>query len=92
MITYIGIGSTLKMKTTKVIHLTKNHTKNSLTIWDYEIGFFKYINKNKTIINCINVYPITPFIQDYITNQEFINIDFQGDTPNLFEGKLVVLI
>lgn len=61
-------------------------------IWDYEIGFFKYLNKNEIIINCINTYPITPYIQEYITNQEFINIEFNNNKPKLIDGKVVVLI
>ena len=61
-------------------------------IWDYEIGFFKYLNKNEIIINCINTYPITPYIQEYITKQEFINIEFDNNNTKLIDGKVVVLI
>lgn len=72
--------------------LTKNPTKNSLMIWDYEIGFYRYLNRNQTNLDCINFYPINSFIQEYIFNQEFINIEFENDKPKLTEGKIVVLI
>lgn len=50
------------------------------------------MNKNESIINCINLYPITPSIQEYITKQEFINIEFDNNKPKLEQGKIVVLI
>lgn len=61
-------------------------------IWDYEIGFYRYLNRNQTNLDCINSYPITSFIQEYISNQEFINIEFENNKPKLTEGKIVVLI
>lgn len=70
----------------------KKSEKDLIKVWNYEIGFYKYINRTESIINCINIYPITPFIQKYISEQSFINIEFENDKPKLIEGKIVVLI
>jgi hypothetical protein len=89
---YIGIGNTRLMLMTKVNLLTKNPTKNSLTIWGYEIGYYKYASKEEPIINCLNYYPINNFILEHILNQEFIEFEHNNGLPKIIDGKIIVLI
>ena len=80
------------MLMTKVNLLTKSPTKNSLTIWDYEIGYYRYTAKGNPIIDCINYYPINDFITEHILNQEFIEFEYDNDIPKTINGKIIVLI
>lgn len=61
-------------------------------IWNYEIGFYKYSNKNQSIIDCISHYPINQSIEDYISNQEYVIIETENEKPKLLDGKVIVLI
>ena len=89
---YIGIGNIQKMSMTKVNLLTKSPTKNSLTIWDYEVGYYKYKSKEKPIVDCLNYYPINDSITEHILNQEFVEFEYDNNTPKTIDGKIIVLI
>lgn len=80
------------MFTTKANLLTKNPTKNSWTIWDYEVGYYKYINNNQTSLNCINLYPFNKIVEQYLKSQDYINIESENNLPKLYNGKIVILI
>ena len=77
---------------TKANLLTKNPTKNLLTIWDYEIGYYRYSPKGKPIIDCISYYLINDFINEYLLKQEFVEFEYENETPKTIEGKIIVLI
>jgi hypothetical protein len=77
---------------TKVNLLIKNLTKNSLTIWDYEVGYYKYVSNQKPIVDCLNYYPINDFITEYLLRQEFVEFEYDNDTPKTIDGKIIVLI
>jgi hypothetical protein len=80
------------MLMTKVNLLTKSPTKNSLTIWDYEVGYYKYTSKETPIVDCLNYYPINEFITEYLLKQEFVEFEYDNDTPKTIDGKIIVLI
>jgi hypothetical protein len=89
---YIGIGNIQQMLMTKVNLLTKNPTENSLTIWDYEVGYYKYNSKEKPIVDCLSYYPINDYITEHILNQEFIEFEYDNNNPKTINGKIIVLI
>lgn len=61
-------------------------------IWDYEVGYYKYSNKNQTSLNCISLYPFNYITEEYIKSQGYINIESENNLPKLHNGKIVVLI
>ena len=77
---------------TKANLLTKNPTKNSLTIWDYEVGYYKYTSKETPIVDCLNYYPINDFITEYLLQQEFIEFEYNNNLPKTINGKIIALI
>jgi hypothetical protein len=89
---YIGIGNTQQMFMTKVNLLTKNPTKNLLTIWDYEVGYYRYTSGQKPIVDCLNYYPMNEFITQYLLKQEFVEFEYDNHIPKTIDGKIIVLI
>ena len=80
------------MLMTKANLLTKNPTKNLLTIWDYEVGYYKYVSKQNSIVDCLNYYPINEFIIEYLLIQEFVEFEYDNDISKTIDGKIIVLI
>jgi hypothetical protein len=63
-----------------------------LTIWDYEVGYYKYTSKEIPIVDCLNYYPINEFITEYLLKQNFVEFEYDNDTPKTIDGKIIVLI
>ena len=80
------------MLMTKVNLLTKSPTKNSLMIWDYEVGYYRYTSKEKPIVDCLNSYPINDFITEYLLKQKFVEFEYENNSPKTINGKIIVLI
>ena len=57
-----------------------------------KIGFYKYENSNKLVVECVREYPITADIINYITQKKDIKFEFENNEPKLIDGKFVVLI
>jgi len=57
-----------------------------------KIGYYKYETSNKRFSHLVSEYPITEDMINYIKKLTNIKIEFEGNSPKLINGKLVILV
>jgi len=57
-----------------------------------KIGYYKYETSNKRFSHFVSEYPITEDMINYIKKLTNIKIEFEGNSPKLINGKLVILV
>ena len=57
-----------------------------------KIGYYKYETSNDRFSHLVNEYPITENMINYIKKLTNIKIEFEGNSPKLINGKLVILV
>jgi hypothetical protein len=57
-----------------------------------KIGYYKYKTSNDRFSHLASEYPITEDMFNYIKKLTNIKIEYEGDSPKLINGKLVILV
>ena len=57
-----------------------------------KIGYYKYETSNERFSHLASEYPITEEMINYIKKLNNIKIEFEGNSPKLINGKLVILV
>jgi hypothetical protein len=57
-----------------------------------KIGYYKYKTHNNKLSHFANEYPITKEIINYVKKLNNIEVEFEGNSPKLINGKLIILV
>ena len=57
-----------------------------------KIGYYKYKTSNDKFSHLASEYPITKEMINYIKKLNNIEVEFEGNSPKLIKGKLIILV